>query len=372
LGSGGNASSKSAWKACKTCPDPDAPGNGPPAERLAVVALASTRTDDHDRPENGWTLDQIAATLVNDGHARAVHRSTVWRILDACQLKPHQSRYWLNSHDPDEGVIAKRVCSLYVEAPALHRRGHLLVGTDEKTGLQILERAQPTRPAIPGHPERRERDYLRHGTRCRTASFLVPTGPVVWDLTQTRTGQDFAGHLLHVLRATREFDRVTWVLDNLNTHNGLPVCEVLAAVNGRPFWPRELRTGAQRRAFLSDSDYPHRLVFLPKHGSWLNQVELFFGVVARRFLRRGEFASAGEFEARLGRFLDDYNGRPAHPYRWTYPGEPLVRATPWCQRRRQRRPGRAWFGTRPQLFDRLLHRPRPYRRRQTKPLAANL
>ena len=127
---------------------------------------------------------------------------------------------------------------------------------------------------------------------------------------------------------------------------------------------------AQRRKWLADPGHKHVFHYLPIHGSWLNPVELFFSVLARQFLRRGDFTSLKEFADRLGRYREDYNQEKAHPYRWTYTGEPLVRATPACQTRRQRQQGRAWFGTRPQLYERILHPLRPYRRR--KPLAANL
>jgi DDE superfamily endonuclease len=308
-------------------------------------------------------LDELAARLVNEYAEQAASRSTVWRILEAADLKPHKSVYWLNSHAPDFAAIAQEVCRLYVRAPALHRQGHLLLCTDEKSGMQVLQRLHPTRPARPGHPERRERDYVRHGTRALIASFAVPTGEVVWDLGPTRTNDDFAAHLLHGLRHFAGWRQITWVVDNLNTHYSLQACEILAAVNGRPFWPPALRTGAQRRAFLSDAGYPFRFVYLPRHGSWLNQVELFFSVLARRFLKRGDFSSAAAFEARLRMFLDDYNARQAHPYRWTYTGQPLVRGTPFCQTRKQQQQGRAWFGTHRQPFERFLHPPRPYNRR---------
>jgi hypothetical protein len=166
----------------------------------------------------------------------------------------------------------------------------------------------------------------------------------------------------------KQFD---WVVDNLNTHQSLELCEAVAYLNDRPFQPDELKTQAQRRAFLSAPDQKHVFHYVPVHGSWLNQVELFFSVVARQFLKRGDFGSIREFEERLGAYLAEYNQEKAHPYRWTYTGEPLVRATPRDQTRRQRRQGRAWFGTRPQLFQRLLHPPRPYRRRE-RSLAANL
>ena len=91
----------------------------------------------------------------------------------------------------------------------------------------------------------------------------------------------------------------------------------------------------------------HGFHFTHKHGSWLNQVELWFGVLARRFLARGNFFSAEDFENRFRRFLDDYNLNWAHPYRWTYTGQPLVRDTPFSKTRRQQKRGRACFSPRP-------------------------
>jgi len=129
-----------------------------------------------------------------------------------------------------------------------------------------------------------------------------------------------------------------------------------------PFEPHKLKKGPQRRAFLSDPSHRHVLHFTPKHGSWLNQAELFFGVLHRRFLARGSFPSAKDFERRLERFLKEYNARHAHPYRWTYTGEPFVRATPFSRTRRQQRQGRACFSPRPKRCERLLYAPRPYQR----------
>jgi hypothetical protein len=100
-------------------------------------------------------------------------------------------------------------------------------------------------------------------------------------------------------------------------------------------------------------------------------VELWFSVLSRQFLRRGDFTSVKEFEERLWRYMEEYNQEKAHPYRWTYTGEPLQRGTPFSQTRRQRRQGRAWFGRAPRPFERLLHPPRPYKRKKS-PLAANL
>lgn len=351
-----------AWPACKMLLDLGDPGSFPPESRVAVVALASELPPIADCPVTRWSLDELAARLVNQVAAEALSRSTIWRILNAADLKPHRSVYWLNSHDPDFAERAREICGQYVRAPRLYEHGELTICTDEKTGMQILQRIHPTQPARPGHPEKQENDYLRHGTRALIASFVVATGEVVADLGLTRTSADFAAHLLHVANHFTGWQRITWVLDNLNTHWSLEVCEVLAMLNDVPFDPRSLQTGSQRRAFLTDPEHAYRFLYTPKHGSWLNQVELWFSVLARQFLKRGNFASPAEFEERLHRYLDHYNIHHAHPYRWTYTGEPLVRSTPFSQTRRQQRHGRAWCGQRPALWSRLFYPPRPYKR----------
>jgi hypothetical protein len=330
-----------------------------------VVTIATSKPADHDRPVSSWTLDEIAATIINEAHAQTISRSTVQRILAACDLKPHRSVYWLNSHDPNFEAIAKEICGLYLKAPVLYQQGRLLLCCDEKTGMQVLDRAFPTQLAVPGKPEKREFEYIRLGTRTMITTFVAATGEVIWDLGPTRTSLDFRAHVLRVAKHFPHMKGFDWVVDNLNTHMSLELCEVVAYLCGLPFQPKHLKTMEQRRAFLSNPEHKHVFHFTPVHGSWLNQVELFFGVLSRQFLRRGDFVSIEEFEKRLLAYMEDYNQNKAHPYRWTYNGEPLVRATPFSQTRRQRRQGRACFGTRPQLFERLIHPLRPYRR-QTK------
>lgn len=361
---GVNASANSVWKACKTRHGPVGRGLFPPEGRVAVLAIATSLTEEHDSPRNGWTLDEIATTLVNEAHADVVSRATVWRVLQAADLQPHKSVYWLNSHDPEFETRAKEIGQLYVQAPRFYQEGRLVICCDEKTGMQILQRAAPTQPVEPGKPEKREFEYIRLGTRTLIASFIVPTGEVVWDLGPTRTNLDFRAHVLRVAKHFPTMKRFDWVVDNLNTHCSLELCEIMAYLNGVAFQPDALPTQVERRAFLSDPDHRHVFHYVPRHGSWLNQVELWFSVLARQFLRRGDFASVAEFTARLTHYLDEYNLEKAHPYRWTYTGEPMVRGTPFETTRREQKRGRAWFGTRPQQYERALHKPRPYRRRQ--------
>ena len=331
-----------------------------------MISLASCTTDEQNCPATRWALDDLAATLINQtAHALAMSRSTIWRTLDEADLKPHRSVYWLNSHDPDFDTKAQAICKLYVAAPVMYQQGRLVICSDEKTGMQALGRPHPTKPAEPGKPARREQDYIRYGTRAFIASFIVPTGEVIGDLGPTRTSMDFAAHLSHVAGRFPEIAGFDWVLDNLNTHWSLEVCRVVAKLCDVPFVPAHLETGQQRKAFLADTTHKHAFHFTPTHGSWLNQIELWFSVLGRRFLKRGDFASMADFEARLLAFVEDYNRRHAHPYRWTYAGTPLVRGIPFGKTRRQERLGRAWFSPRPQKFECHLYPPRPYER-QTK------
>lgn len=362
---------------------PADPGDFPPDERTFVLTLACEKTEEHDTPDSSWTLDQLAYTIINKAHHQAMSRATIHRILAAADLKPHQSVYWLNSHDPDFAAKAKDICQLYLNAPKLQEQGRIVLSCDEKTGMQILQRKYATIPPCPalfdadgnvirrGRPAKREFEYIRHGTRCLLTTFCVGTGKVAWDLTRTRTSADWVAHLEHARKEFPSAKGCDWVVDNLNTHWSLEVCRMVGRWCGVPVVEGELSNGIQRRAFLSDPSHAHVFHFTPIHGSWLNQVELFFSVLSRRLLRRGDFSSVEEFQERVERWLCDYNERHAHPYRWTYTGEPLVRDTPFSQTRQQRRQGRAFFGRRPQLFERRLQPPRLYRRK-VKPLAANL
>jgi len=298
-------------------------------------------------------------------------RSSIWRILEEADLKPHRSVYWLNSHAPDFEAKAHDICQLYVHALRFYQPGRVVICADAKTGMQILQRRYPTQPVQVGKPEKREHESMRHGVRALLASFVVPTGHLGWNLGQTRTSTDWAAHLAHVVHQLPAMQRYDWIVDNLHTHWSREVCRLVAPWCAIPFTPKALHHGAQRRAFLCDPTPMPVFHFTPKHGSWLHQVEWWLSVLARRFLQRGDFCSADDFAARLCDYLEVYNTHHAHPYRWTSTGQPLVRATPFSQTRRQQRQGRAWFSPRPKPFERACYPPRPYKRSPAS-LVANL
>lgn len=308
-------------------------------------------------------------------HQQRLHwplrRASIGRMLDAAALKPHRSVYWLNSHDPAFEAKARDLTLLYVNALRFYEQGRLVIGADEKTGRQMLQRASPTQPLQPGKPEKREHEDSRHGVRALLASFGVPTGHSVWHLGRTRTSADWAAHLAHVVPQLPAMSRYDWVVDNLTTHWSLEVCRLVAPWCAVPCIPKALHRGAQRRAFRSDPTHKHVFHFTPKHGSWLNQVEVWFSVFARQFLTRGDFDAVADFETRLSDYLEVYHTHHAPPYRGTYTGQPLVRATPVSQTRPQQRQGRAWFSPRPKRFERTFSPPRPYKHAATS-LVANL
>src|SRR5881227_195518 len=113
-------------------------------------------------------------------------RSAVQRILAGADLKPHRSRYWLTSHDPDFEAKALDICRLYLDSFRLYQQGELVISVDEKTSIQALERLHPTLPTAPGLIERREAEYRRHGTRCLIGSLVVPTGQIIGSVTEQR------------------------------------------------------------------------------------------------------------------------------------------------------------------------------------------
>jgi transposase len=267
--------------------------------RVQVISVASTLPHTQKRTVTRWTLEEIVATLLDALHTDAISRSSIWRILHDADLKPHKSTYWLNSHDEDFDAKAHIICQLYIKARDYYSQGRLVICCDEKTGMQVLERKAPTKPAQAGRRERREHDYIRHGTRVLMNSLAVATGQIAWSLGATRNIPDFVAHLQQAYQHFPRMKGYDWVMDNLNTHWSLAVCRLVARWCRVPFEPKQLQSGVQRRAFLSDPSHRHVFHFTPKHGSWLNQAELFFGVLQRRFLARGSFTSLRDFERRL-------------------------------------------------------------------------
>lgn len=256
------------------------------------------------------------------------------------ELKPHRSTYWLNAKAKRDDPVRhaaqeKEICELYANAAALHAQGVHVVSTDEKTGIQALERAAPTLPMRPGQEERREYEYIRHGTQCLTANFEVATGNVIEPVTisATRTEAEFAEHIRQAIAAHAADAPWIFILDGLNTHFSESLVRLVASLEADATAPLDLgvkgkdgilKNVESRRAFLSNKEHRVRFVYTPKHCSWLNQIEVWFSILSRRALKRASFRSIGELESRLRDFIAYFNRVLAKPFRWTYTGRPLT------------------------------------------------
>ena len=222
------------------------------------------------------------------------------------------------------------MCDVYQHAPAIAAQGGHVISTDEKTGIQALERAAPTLPMQPGVVERPKYEYLRPGTQCLIANFDVATGAVVAPTVgPSRTEEDFAGHLAQTIATDPE---ASWlfIVDQLNIHKSEALVRLVAEACGitEDLGEKEnrglLQSMLSRAEFLCDVNHRIRFLYTPKHTSWLNQIELWFSILVRRLLKRGNFTSVEDLRQRMLAFIAYFNKTMAKPFKWTYKGRPLT------------------------------------------------
>ena len=223
------------------------------------------------------------------------------------------------------------ICTLYRAAPARAAQGERIVSTDEMTGVQALERKHPGLPMAPGKVERREFEYVRHGTCSFILSRDVVSGQIVAPYAApTRTEADFLAHLQAVVATDPSATQWHFVVDNLDTHRSASLVRWVAdeldlAIDlGEKGKHGHLAYRQQPCGVLGDPS--HRIVFhyTPNHCSWLNQIEIWLSILARKLLKRGSFTSIADLQAKVLDFIAYYNRTMAKPFKWTYQGKPLV------------------------------------------------
>jgi len=223
------------------------------------------------------------------------------------------------------------VNGLYRAAPQLTAAGERIVSSDELTGVQALERTPPGLPLAPGQVERREFEYVRHGTRTFIISRDVASGQIIApSCGPTRTEADFLAHIQGVVATDPVATRWHFVVDNLNTHQSEALVRYIATVSGCTDdlgvkgKSGVLASQPSRAAFLRDPAHAIVFHYTPKHSSWLNQVEIWLSILARKLLTRGSFTSVADLQAQVLAFIAYYNRTMAKPFKWTYQGKALL------------------------------------------------
>ena len=267
----------------------DRPRSGRPRtidEATVQRAIAKTL----ERPPAGethWSVRTLAREL-------GLSATTVARIWREHRLKPHQTRTFKYSSDPELEAKVIDICGLYLDPP----EGALVLCVDEKTQIQALDRTQPILPIRPGLPEGRTHDYRRNGTTSLYAALEIASGQVLAECHPRHRAAEFLAFLRRIVREHPEGE-LHIVLDNSSTHSTPEVKRWLAR---------------HRRV---------RFHFTPKGASWMNMVESWFSILTRKQIRRGTYASVPELIAAIERFVAGYNELAA-PFVWTKPADQIL------------------------------------------------
>jgi hypothetical protein len=301
---GEDASSRSAWRGSRIDRARAARGVFPPEQVAEVKALACELPATHGVPLSRFSRTELHRLVLERGVTEA-SASTIWRWLAEDAIKPWQVRSWIFRRDPDFGAKAGRVLDLYArrfEGKLLHP-GEFVICADEKSQLQALGRRHQTVPAGPGRPALCEFEYRRGGTVAYLAAWDVHHARL-FDRVEGKTGIEPFGRLAQQVMSSEPYasaKRVFWVVDNGSSHAG--------------------RASIER---LQGKWHNLRLIHLPVHASWLNQIELYFSIVQRKALTPNDFGSLEELSERLLAFAARYR-EIATPFEWTFTRSDLER-----------------------------------------------
>lgn len=266
-----------------------------------------------------WSL-ALAAEVLNADLERigfAPSKSTIHRILQGHHLKPHRSKYFLHISDPDFFPKMERIIELYLNPPKN------LFSFDECPGIQVLQRLVPDMRTEETKIRLEEYEYIRNGTIDLFACFDVNTGKVFSECYACHKTEQLAIFMEKHFRSIKKDEPIDYILDNLNTHCSYVICSLVAKYSDVECPSKEeLNTMKKRREWLSETGRRIVFHFTPFHGSWLNMVEVWFGIMSGKCLKES-FSSPEDMYEAINAFTDLWNTYMAHPFNWKYTGEGL-------------------------------------------------
>ncbi len=264
-----------------------------------------------------WSL-RDAQGYFND-HAEIlgapISRATVGRILLEHALRPHRRKYYLQITDPDFFPKMAHIVHLYLNPPPN------LFCFDECTCIQALKRLTPDLPATADQPALEDFDYRRNGTTDLMAFLNPATGAVYGQCTPNHDRHTLSRVFTAHVETLPPDAVIHYVMDNLSTHYHDDFCQRVAELSHVPYTP--LKTGAQRREWLQSKHKRIAVHFVPFHASWLNRVEIWFGILKGKCLKYGHFFSVEQLCQDILAFINTWNTHFAHPFSWSYTGEGL-------------------------------------------------
>jgi transposase len=269
----------------------DAPRSGKPsvitAKQKAMVVQKAC-----EKPSGGytnWSQERIAQQV-------GISQSKVHQILKQADLKPHKIEYWCGkSPDPEFESKMVNIVGLYMNPP----ENAIVLCVDEKTQIQALDRTQPVLPLKEKAPKRLTATYKRNGTVALIAALAVHSGEITARTMTSNNADNFLSFLKKLDRAYRN-KTLHIIVDNLAVHKNQKVKDWL---------------GSKRKI---------KLHFTPTYSSWLNQVEIWFNMLARDVLKGGVWKSVEQLSAQMLEYIDTYNQTRAKPFAWTYTGNVLT------------------------------------------------
>ena len=287
----------------------DAPRSGSPRtftplQRAQIIALACSCPSLHSKPWMRWSGEKLALVAIEQGIVTSISASTIRTWLRKDKIKPWRYHSWQHSQDPQFVEKAEKVLDLYENAAELIEQDEVVICADEKTSIQARQPLTATKAAAPSYPVQVSDRYKRMGALQLFCALAVATGVTFARTRASKKFADFKAFLLEMFQSSICAGKkvVHLILDNGTTHAPKQLGGWIASL---------------------ELSFEVRIVWLPKHASWLDQVEIIFSKVQREVLTPNDFGSTMALDRRLMNYFEELNHHPK-PIGWTYTKVKLI------------------------------------------------